>query len=99
MVKRDQIIFTHQEIAALIIKHQGIHEGYWSIYVEFGFDAADVNRNGLSLLPTALASVVHVGITRCEAVHPLAVDAAVVNPPEGQSLAAEFPGNGKIRLQ
>ncbi len=99
MVKRDQIIFTHQEIATLIIKQQGIHEGHWSIYIEFGFDAADVNRNGQSLLPTALASVVHVGITRCEAIHPLAVDAAVANPLDGQALAAEFPGNGKIRLQ
>ena len=36
-----QYVYTHKEIAELLIKDQGIHEGLWGAYYEFSFTAAN----------------------------------------------------------
>lgn len=78
----EQHLFTHKEIAEALIKQQGLHEGIWGIYVEFGIAAGNVAHPSGVVLPTAIVPLTKLGIQRMKADNPLAVDAAEVNPPK-----------------
>lgn len=82
MPEARQINFSYREIAEILVKQQGIHEGLWGIYVEFGIGAANVgNTPGGDLTPTAMVPLARMGIQRYDEEAPgLTVDAAVVNP-------------------
>ena len=82
MPEARQIVFSYQEIAEALIKQQGIHEGLWGIYAEFGIAAANVNNApGAGLVPAAIVPLARMGIQKYEEEAPgLTVDAAVVNP-------------------
>jgi hypothetical protein len=75
-----QIVFKFTDLAALMIKDAGIHEGYWSVTVRFGINAANVALNNAPPVPTAIVPVLEIGIARDDDKGPLAVDAARVNP-------------------
>ena len=80
MAETKQIAFTHKEIVEALLKQQGIHEGIWTLSVEFGLGAANIRASDDSLLPAAIIPVVKIGIQRAERVNNLSVDAAQVNP-------------------
>lgn len=87
MPESNQIVFTHKELAEILVKNQGIHEGLWGIYIEFGFTAANVgDRTGI-LQPSAIVPVQKIGIQRFPTPSSLTVDAAQINPanPDTQS--------------
>ena len=74
--------FSHKELIELLIKKQDIHEGLWSITIEFGFGALNVaagpdDPNGA---PAAINIVKRIGIQKQDQQTPLTVDAAQVNP-------------------
>ncbi|MBF0551068.1 MAG: hypothetical protein HQK60_11085 [Deltaproteobacteria bacterium] len=75
--------FDHKEITELLIRKQGIHEGLWSIYLEFGLAGGNVNT-GLpddpNLMPAAIVPITRIGIQKVDQPTPLTVDAAQVNP-------------------
>ena len=35
-------VFDYKEVAEALIKQQGIHEGLWGVYMEFGIGAANI---------------------------------------------------------
>lgn len=80
MAEATQYIFDHREVVTALLKKQGIHEGIWSLVINFGFGAANVGQNEAEIHPTAMIPVMGVGIQKAESTGPLAVDAAVVNP-------------------
>jgi hypothetical protein len=85
MGEAQNFVFSYREIAESLVKRQGIHEGLWMIYVEFGIGAANVGPNKDQVAPTAIVPIVKMGIQRVEKDNPVAdsvlvVDAAVVNP-------------------
>jgi len=82
MAEANQITFGHQEVAEALVKKQGIHEGFWGVYVEFGFAAANLANpaDAKSLIPTAFNMVQKIGIQRFPEANNLTVDAAKVNP-------------------
>lgn len=85
MAESALVTFSHQEVVAALIKAQNIHEGLWSLYVEFGIAAANVpagpsEDNGY--FPAAIVPVVKLGIQRTDTSTNLSVDAAVSNPAE-----------------
>jgi hypothetical protein len=84
MAEASQILFSHQEVAEALIKKQGVHEGLWGIYVEFGLAAANLASptDPKSLVPTAFSMVQKIGIQRFAEANNLTVNAAVVNPPK-----------------
>lgn len=63
---------------------EGIHEGTWSLYVNFGMRAVNLPVGDAdqptSHLPAAIIPLLEVGIEPCAPEWPDAVDAAVVNP-------------------
>jgi hypothetical protein len=84
------IIVGHKEIAELIVKQQGIHEGLWGLFLRFGLQAANIpfqGRDGsqIRLFPAAVLPILEIGIQPFGELNDLCVDAAVVNPkPRGK---------------
>jgi len=73
-----------QQLATLLIRHHGLHEGWWMITAHFsmhGFSSM-LESNASTTCPAALFRLESLGLLACESTHPLAVDAAVVNPPD-----------------
>ncbi|MBF0508441.1 MAG: hypothetical protein HQK57_05890 [Deltaproteobacteria bacterium] len=65
-----------------MIKKEGIHEGLWAIYLEFGLDGANISTgpDDLNLMPAAIVLIKRIGIQKVDQPTPLTVDAAQVNP-------------------
>ena len=82
MAEATQIAFKFRELAEILIKHQGIHEGHWSIYTKFTISAANISLNGSDHFPTALIPITEMGLQResGDTPGPLAVNASEVNP-------------------
>ena len=83
MAEATSYVFDHKEIAEALIKHQGLHEGIWGVYIEFALQAANVSTGPTEedLLPAAIVPVMKLGIQKFPKINKLSVDAAVVNPP------------------
>lgn len=77
------ITFSYKELATVLIKHQGIHEGLWSCTIQMGLQAAiiKVGSSEGDIAPAAIVPLLKVGIQKQDKPNPLTVDAAVVNPP------------------
>lgn len=74
--------FNHVELAEILVKNLGIHEGLWGVAFEFSLMASNVPTppDGKSLLPASISFVNRVGIQRFEQSNNLTIDAAKVNP-------------------
>ena len=74
--------FGFQELAEILVKQQGITEGLWGIYVEFGLGAANINiaPGEKALAPAAINIVQKIGIQKFPEANNLTVNAAEVNP-------------------
>jgi hypothetical protein len=82
-------VYTHKELAAALVKQQGLHEGVWAIIVEFGLAAVNAGQAEDELNPTAIIPVQKIGIMKTGKLNSLAVDAAVVNPKKGKAKTAQ----------
>ena len=58
MAEVNQYVFDFKEIVEALLKKQGIHEGIWGIYVEFGLGASNVGPTDEQLLPTAFVPII-----------------------------------------
>lgn len=72
--------FSHKEVVEALIKQQGLHDGIWSLTVEFGFGVANTGPGPDELNPTAIIPVSKLGIIKSKALTNLSVDASVINP-------------------
>ncbi len=81
MPAANQIIFTYQELAEMMVRKLGISEGLWGIYVKFGIAAANAGPSSEELKPTAIVPVLEIGIQRMEEPSNLTVDAAEMTKP------------------
>lgn len=79
MPEISQITFSHQELAEILVRQQGLHEGIWALYVEFGMVAANLGSNKTDVLPSAILSITKIGLNRAPEVTAVSVDAAQVN--------------------
>lgn len=74
--------FAHKEVVEALIKRQGLREGIWQLYVEFGLAAANINQGGEGgLLPAAIVPILKIGLNKVEKESELTVDAAKINSP------------------
>ncbi len=75
-------LFSHSELAELLVKKLDIHEGLWGVYFEFALAGANVNvgPDPKILAPAAITSIQKVGIQRFDSPNSLTVDAAQINP-------------------
>ncbi|MDD2902636.1 MAG: hypothetical protein PHU44_09415 [Syntrophales bacterium] len=77
------ITFGYKELTTALIKHQGIHEGFWSFTIQVGVQAGNM-QTGPSESNTVLGIIIpllKLGLQKHDKPNPLTVDAAEVNPP------------------
>ena len=80
MAEASQIMFSFKEIAELMIKRQGIHEGIWGLFVKFGLVAANMGQSEGEVRPTAMIPILEMGLQKFDKESNLTVDALKVNP-------------------
>ncbi len=81
MPETRQLTFTYEELAEILVKQQGIHEGVWGVYFELAIGAGNIPGPDENFIPAAVVPIQRVGIQRFdEEVKGLTVDAAAVNP-------------------
>lgn len=80
MAEAELITFSYKEVVECLIKKQGLHEGLWTLYIEFGIGAGMAGPNSESLSPVAFVPVVKIGIQHATEPTNLTADAAEVNP-------------------
>ncbi len=57
MGEPSQITFSYKEIAELLVKKQGLHDGIWGLFIKFGRGASNVGPNDNDLKPAAIIPV------------------------------------------
>ncbi|WP_341316869.1 hypothetical protein WN982_36665 [Paraburkholderia sp. IMGN_8] len=73
----NEYTLSHQDIVKAVIIHQGIHEGFWTLNINFNVAAA----HGPQMADPCLSVTIKgIGIMRASATDPLAIDAALINP-------------------
>jgi len=80
MAEASQIVFSFKEIAEIMVKQQGIHEGIWGIYVKFGIGAMNMGPTEDEVRPTAVVPILELGLQKFDKESNLTVDASKVNP-------------------
>ena len=80
--------FSHKEVVEALLKQQGIHDGLWSIYIEFGLMGANVGDPAGGMLPVAVVPVMKIGLQKGTTEDAITVDAAKVNPNPPQVVPA-----------
>jgi len=89
--------FSHQEVVEALIKQQDLHDGIWSLIVEFGLGSANTGPGPQDLNPTAIVPVLKMGLVKSKELTNLAVDASVVNPAKKASPAKKTAGPAKSK--
>ena len=80
MADATQHVFSHQQLATILIKDQNIHEGLWMMQYRFAIGGANVGPNAQELNPAAIVPITSVALARAPEPNGLTVDAAKVNP-------------------
>jgi hypothetical protein len=71
-----------KELATLLVKHYGLTEGRYDIYIEFQIGVGAIGPSPESRLPGMMMGLSKVGLTRAGTNDgPTTVDAALINPP------------------
>lgn len=70
-----------QELVTAMIKHKGIHEGIWALELRFNFGAMNFQGPDGKIRPASVSAVDTYILAQVDQASPLAVDAAIVNPP------------------
>jgi hypothetical protein len=73
----NEYTLSHQDVVKAVIIHQNIHEGFWTLNINFNVAAT---HGPLVPDPCLAVTIKGIGIMRASPADPLAVDAALVNP-------------------
>jgi len=68
------------DLATVLIKHYGLHEGCYDLMIEFQIGVGAVGPTPEALSPGAMIGVSKVGLMSSKSTGPTTVDAAIVNP-------------------
>ena len=73
----NEYTLSHQDVVKAVIIHQNIHEGFWTLNINFNVAAT---HGPLVPDPCLAVTIKGIGIMRASPADPLAVDATLVNP-------------------
>ena len=68
-----------RELATVLVKHYGIKQGAYDLFVEYQIGVGAVGPDKDNLLPGAMIAVARVGLIAAQQLGPTTVDAALVN--------------------
>lgn len=83
MPEADRFLFELKELAEVLVEKQGISQGHWGVYIEFGLAAANIPTGPNQITPASINLVQKIGIQKFAEPNSLTVDAAEVNQPIG----------------
>lgn len=69
-----------REFTEVLIKHYGLHEGYYDLFAEFQIGAGAVGPNPESLTLGAVIGLQKIGLIGSKTITSLSVNAAEINP-------------------
>ncbi len=70
-----------REIAELLVKQRGLHEGIYDLAIEFNIGVGSVGGDPSAPLPGVVLGVKRIGLVKTSVHGATTVDAAKVNPP------------------
>ncbi len=92
MPEVSQVIYTHKELASLMVRDQGIRSGLWMVYARFAnsvsYIAPPEDQDGPAG-PGVVTMLVDLGIQRADQSGPLTVDASQVWKEESKHAPAK----------
>ncbi len=71
---------TLRELAEVLVRHYGIHEGNYDLVLEFQIGVGQVGPDPEAQLPGAMVSIARIGLIQAADVGTTTVDASIVNP-------------------
>ena len=82
MPEINQYSFQYREIVEALIKQANIHEGRWTLVMNFNLAGANVGSSPTDVVPAAIVGVTNIGLQKALPDSPaiLTVDASTVNP-------------------
>jgi hypothetical protein len=83
-----------KELAAILIKHYGFHEGFYEVGIQFNIAVGSVGPDPSQAAPGAVLTVGGIGLSKCLESSPLGVNASIVNP--AVVAAAKKPARKKV---
>jgi hypothetical protein len=69
-----------RELTAALVKHYGLHEGLYDLYLEYQFAFGNFGPSASQVVPSAVVGLSKLGVTKVAQTGPLTVDASEVNP-------------------
>lgn len=69
-----------RDLAGVLVKHYGLHEGRFDLLVEFQIGMGAVGPDPAALTPGAMIGVSRIGLMPSRTDGPTTVDASIVNP-------------------
>ncbi|AGX88413.1 hypothetical protein Cenrod_2354 [Candidatus Symbiobacter mobilis CR] len=69
-----------KEVAELLVKKYGLHEGLYDLLLEYQFAFGNFGPTPAQITPGAMIGLAKLGLTRVDKLGPLTVNAAQVNP-------------------
>ena len=69
-----------KQVAELLVKHLGIHEGLWDVAIEIQAAIGQFGLPPTDILPGAMFRISRIGLTKTAALGPITVNAAEINP-------------------
>ena len=85
----NEYTLSHQDVVKAIIIDQNIHEGFWTLNINFNVAASHGPRVPDPCLAVTIKGI---GIMRASPTDPFAIDAALINP------AAPQPVEGTVHI-
>jgi len=79
MAEPTQLEYKLKDLAALMVRDQGIKDGHWMILIRFAHTAATIETPIEGATPASISRVVSIGISRVDQPNPLSVDASEVS--------------------
>ena len=80
MSQPHQTMLDTKELIGILIREMGLHEGHFSLAVEFAFTAGNVGPSPDQTMPGAIIGISKIGIVESEIPTPNTVNASEVNP-------------------
>ncbi|GAB2562713.1 hypothetical protein GCM10027066_02630 [Dyella jejuensis] len=71
---------TTKELATILVKHFGLHEGKFNLAVEYQVGSGPIGPNKESLVPGIMVAFSRLNLVKADKDGPLVVDASEVNP-------------------
>ena len=88
-----------RDIAILLVKHYGFHEGLYDPVIQFAFGVTGMEIPDQGRVPTGLVGVSNIGLSRAPALGSNTVDAALVNPIHKTVVLKKKPAPTKVLVK